>query len=273
MIKLKNSGRFKFIRYPGGKQRLLNFLIPYLPKSDSINGLFVEPFVGGGAVFFAIAPKKALLADVNPVLIDLYRGLRRSPLKVWNIFRSFSSTKKGYYRIRNSKYKGDLAYRAARTLYLNRTCFKGMWRENATGQFNVGYGGQDRRWVINKDTLLAVSRFLRRAKMIVSDFEKVIEYCVRGDFLFLDPPYRPGAKELRHDHYVYSKFTYEDHKRLAKTLKWATKRKVKWAMTISNHQDILDLFNSCRIITLAKGTGNRPGLLSKNSGEVLICNY
>jgi DNA adenine methylase len=265
--------KINFIRYPGGKQRLLGSFLPYLPTRESIEGTFVEPFVGGGSVFFALAPKKALLADINPVLIDLYRGLRAYPKKVWKIFKSFPRTKKGYYKIRDTKERNDLAYRAARTLYLNRTCFKGMWRENSDGEFNVGYGGQDRRWVINQDELSSVARFLRRAKLMTSDFEEVVGACNKGDFLFLDPPYRPGEKELQHDHYVYSKFSYNDHKRLAKSLRRATKRKVRWAMTTSAHKDIVRLFNEFKVIPFVMGTGNRPGLLSRSSGEVLICNY
>ncbi len=263
----------KVIRYPGGKQRLLSNLMPHLPPRETIRGTFVEPFVGGGSVFFAYAPQKALLADINPVLIDLYRGLRAFPKKVWDIFKKFPATKKGYYKIRDEREKQNLAYRAARTLYLNRTCFKGMWRENSNGDFNVGYGGQDRRWVINVDTLTTVSRFLRKAELIASDFEEIVSSCTKDDFLFLDPPYRPGEKELRHDHYVYSKFTYSDHQRLAKCLRKATKNKVRWAMTTSNHKDILSLYRNCQIHKFATGTGSRPGLLSKRSGEVLICNY
>ncbi len=145
--------------------------------------------------FFALAPRKALLSDVNPVLMDLYKGLKRYPLKVWELFKDFPVTKEGYYRVRDFQEKDNLVYRAARTLYLNRTCFKGMWRENSNGQFNVGYGGQDRRWVVNQDTLLSVSEFLKRAKLINSDFEEVIESCIKEDFIFLDPPYKPGAKD------------------------------------------------------------------------------
>jgi DNA adenine methylase len=263
----------KFIRYPGGKQRQLSCLMPYLPNRDSIKGLFVEPFVGGGAVFFAASPQKALLADINPTLIDLYRGIRLHPLEVWKLFKKFPSTKKGYYKIRDFGEESSLAYRAARILFLNRTCFKGMWRENSFGQFNVGYGGQDRRWVVNRRVLLTVSKFLKRAKLRINDFEETINSCREDDFLFLDPPYRPGAKELTHNHYVYSKFTFEDYKRLSKVLKKASKRKVKWAMTTSSHKDIVALFKNERIIPFIKGTGKKPGELTKKSKEVLICNY
>ena len=252
----------------------MNDLIPHLPSRDSISGKFIEPFVGGGAVFFAFNPQKALLADINSELIDLYRGLRRCPVKVWRKFRVFPATKEAYYDIRNSEVEGlDLASRAARTLYLNRTCFKGMWRHNSNGQFNVGYGGQDRRWVICKDTLTEASKRLKCATLKKGDFEKIINMCSEEDFIFLDPPYRPGEREMVHDHYVYGKFNYDDHKRLANVLEQASRRGVQWAMTTSSHPDTLSLFDGNRVIMLPRGTGRSPGILTNNSGEVLICNY
>jgi len=268
------EGNIRLLRYPGGKQRMLHYIMQYLPSRCGISGCFIEPFVGGAAVFWELNPKKAILADLNPELITLYRGLRRHPLKVWEIFSSFPSTKRAYYQIRNVKTQPpDLASQAARTLYLNRTCFKGMWRHNLDGQFNVGYGGQARRWVISKETLLEVSKRLRRALLRAADFEEIIEHSTRDDFLFLDPPYRPGERELLHNHYVHSKFTYTDHKRLAKTLKSTSGRGVQWAMTISSHPDILRQYRHNTIIPIPKSTGKKPGILTSNSGEVLILNY
>ena len=263
----------RFIRYPGGKQRFINFLCSYLPNSDSIKGRFVEPFVGSGAIFFALNPLSALLTDINPILIELFIGLRDDPLKVWEIFKSFPSTREAYYHIRDMQQGTDLPSRAARTLYLNRTCFKGMWRQNSKGKFNVGYGGQDRRWVINENMLVTISRCLNRAEIRTCDFEETIEGCCDKDFLFNDPPYLPGEKELIHSHYVYSKFTFRDHKRLAYSLKKASKRNIKWAITTSSHEDIKKMFQGNRIIPFKKGTGKKPGLLKEESGEVLICNY
>ena len=264
----------KFIRYPGGKQRILKYIIPYLPPRESIKGDFVEPFVGSGAVFFAIDPRCAILSDLNKELIDLYRGIRRYPLRVWKIFESFPKTKESYYKIRNTKVNmKDLAFKAARTLYLNRTCFKGMWRHNSNGQFNIGYGGQDRRWVINKDTLLEVANRLKRVILKCNDFEEVIDGRHKGDFIFADPPYRPGKREMVHAHYIYNRFSYYDYQRLANTLKRASIRGVKWAMTISSHSDIMCLFRKNRIIVLPKGTGNSPGILTNDSEEILVLNY
>jgi len=266
--------KFTFIRYPGGKQRILKYIIPFLPSREFIEGRFIEPFVGSGAVFFGLNPKKAILADINPELIDLYRGLRCFPLKVWEIYKSFPKTKKAYYEIRAVKpERMNLAFKAARTLYLNRTCFKGMWRHNSKGEFNVGYGGEDRRWVINQETLKEVSNRLKSAILRCSDFEKTIDESIKGDFIFVDPPYRPGEREMHYDHYLYGKFSYSEYQRLSKALGRASKRGVKWAMTISSHSDIVNLFAKNCIIPIPLGTGRKPGILTNNSGEVLICNY
>ena len=135
-----------------------------------------------------------------------------------------------------------LAEKAARTLFLNRTCFKGMWRHNSSGQFNVGYGGQDRRWTVDSDGLKAIGAMLRRTVLRCDDFEDVIDECTPDDYVFLDPPYRPGERDMPHDHYAWSFFRYGDHERLAKCLRSATKRKVKWAITTTSHPEVLKLF-------------------------------
>ena len=262
------------LRYPGGKQRKLYSIIPHLHSRREIPGRFVEPFVGSAAIFFGLNPRKALLADLNSELITLYRGLRRYPVRVWEIFASLPSTKRAYYRIRNaSTWPSDLASQAARTLYLNRTCFKGMWRHNLEGQFNIGYGGQDRRWVISKETLLEVSRRLKRALLRTSDFEEIIEMSKCDDFVFLDPPYRPGKRELLHAHYVYSRFTYADYERLGQALERASSRGVQWAMTISSHPEILQQYRHNTVIPLPKRSRKRRGIVNSDSGEVLILNY
>ncbi len=268
-----NAQTINFLRYPGGKQRLLAELIQHLPERAEIPGRFVEPFVGGAAIFFALNPKKALLTDVNKDLIDLYRGIRKDANAVWRRYQSMPSTKKGYYQIRDLHDSKDLIHKSARTLYLNRTCFKGMWRQNSNGKFNVGYGGQDRRWVVTKDLLLEAASRLRRASLIHADFEDVLDTCSADDFIFSDPPYKPNEREMSHDHYVFSQFTYSDHKRLAKALKRATRRGIKWAMTTSSHPDILLLHKRSRKIPIKRGTGSQPGLRTDISGEVLVCNY
>jgi len=251
---------------------MLAFLGSHLPQADDLQGIYVEPFVGGGAIFFLVNPRRALLADINFDLIDLYRGIKNAPKRVWARYCSFGATKADYQLVRDSR-PSNLVDRAARVLFLNRTCFKGMWRHNKNGEFNVGYGGQGRRWAISEENLLAVSRALRSAELHCCDFEQVISECMAGDFVFADPPYRPGEKEQTNDHYVGRQFTFTDQCRLASALNQAKLRGVHWALTNSAHPEIVELFHGSAVTPLPRGTGRRPGVITKQSGEVLITTY
>jgi DNA adenine methylase len=253
---------------------MLNFLARRLPKPDDVVGRFIEPFVGGGAIYFHLRPRSAVLADINGELIDLYMGICSSPSRVWDIYRAFPGTKSGYSKVRDSDVrKLTSLQRAARSLYLNRTCFKGMWRHNLEGKFNIGYGGQSRRWAIRRRDLVALARLLKSASLRCSDFEPIISEARTSDYLFLDPPYRPGEREQQHKHYSGRSFSFEDHRRLASSLKDADKRGVRWSLTISSHHDILNLYKKFGSWPIPRGTGSTIGAMAQHSGEVLISNY
>jgi DNA adenine methylase len=153
-------------------------------------------------------------------------------------------------------------------LYLNRTCFKGNWRQNSKGQFNIGYGGQSRRWVITLEYLEAVSKALMSAELLCSDFEAVVEECAHNDFIFLDPPYQPGERELTHDHYGWKAFSFDDHERLAQSLGRAKKRGVRWCMTTSAHMDVLGLFRGFWRVDIPS-----RGHVVPSSGEALVLSW
>lgn len=252
---------------------MLGFLSSYLPLAQNLIGTYIEPFVGGGSVFFYLSPKIALLSDTNSELIDLYRGIRYSPSAVWEKYCAFGSNKKAYTVARDCDQNSLLTDRAARTLFLNRTCFKGMWRHNKNGKFNVGYGGQQRRWVINEEALKKASALLRRASIQCKDFEDVIDSAGAGDFLFVDPPYRPGYKDLHNAHYLAKPFTFSDQGRLASSLNRAKKRGASWALTNSNHREIVRLYKKSYFREFLFGTGERPGILRSKTGEVLITSF
>jgi DNA adenine methylase len=265
----------RFLRYPGGKSRFLSFLINHLPTNADIKGLYIEPFVGGGSVFFYLRPTQAIISDLNLELIQLYEGIKSNPKKVWSFFKSFPEGKKAYYQIRDERVNNkSLYYKAARILYLNRTCFKGMWRHNQEGKFNVGYGGEQRRWVVTEENLLELSKILKKATIYNKDFEEIISLASNNDFLFLDPPYRPGEKSLEELHYKNGKFLFNEQVRLAKTLKEISKSKnIRWAMTNSSHREILNLYKDFHIIKIPIGTSKKLGIQTKDSKEVLIKNY
>ena len=272
-ILLSDQTKLTFLRYPGGKQRQLPLFIQLLRQIVDNTNNYIEPFVGGGSVFFHLHPEKARLSDKNQELIDLYKGIRDHPDRVWEIYANYPSTKNGYYKIRECDMADlDLPTRAARTLFLNRTCFKGMWRHNADGKFNVGYGGQDRRWSISEQNIKDIANRLRYADLTCCDFESIIKKSRKDDLIYLDPPYRPGEKEEHNDHYILGLFTFADQLRLAKTLKRASKRGVNWVMTNSSHPDILELYQNYNHFPLEWGTGRAIGHLVKNSGEAVIHN-
>jgi DNA adenine methylase len=265
----------RFLRYPGGKTKLLSYLVNHLPKSEDIEGTYIEPFVGGGSVFFLINSNNALISDLNPELITLYKGIKLYPHKVWETFVSFPEGKTAYYNIRNNTPEGKpLYYKAARTLFLNRTCFKGMWRHNRQGEFNVGYGGEERRWAITHENIVELSHILRKAEILNYDFEDVILNVSKNDFIFLDPPYKPGEKDLHELHYCNGKFLFEEQERIADTLKRLPRsKKIRWAMTNSSHKDILKLYEGFNIKKIPIGTSDKLGIQTKKSKEVLITNY
>ncbi len=254
---------------------MLKFLNNFLPTKEEIRGTYIEPFVGGGSVFLSLRPNKALLADINHELIELYKGIRNYPHKVWETFSSFPEGKNAFYDLRDSDYNTKpLYYRAARILYLNRTCFKGMWRHGVNGNFNVGYGGEGRRWAINHSNIIELSKVLKQSKLIVADFERILNCVQDGDFIFLDPPYKPGQKEMKDAHYSYGKFTYNDQVRLSNKLKQISKyRKIKWMMTNSSHKDICEIYKEFRITKIPKGTSEKIGVFIHKPQEVLISNF
>lgn len=265
----------RFLRYPGGKSKQLSFLAGYLPNSNDIKGTYIEPFVGGGSVFFNINPNNSIISDLNQDLITLYRGIRTYPHKVWEVFEKFPPGKLDYYKIRNICLNDKpFYYKAARILYLNRTCFKGMWRHNTKGDFNVGYGGEERRWVINHKSIVELSKMFRKAEIKHGDFEEIINLASNNDFIFLDPPYKPGERDLHELHYINGKFLFNEQIRLSKVLKKLPKsKKIKWAMTNSAHPCILSLYKDANVRKIPIGTGSSPGISTKDSHEVLITNY
>jgi DNA adenine methylase len=260
-----------FLRYPGGKRRMLPFLVDYVPAAQQIRGRYIEPFLGGGAVFLYLQPDRALLSDLNPELIHLYESIRDNWTAVWSAYLQLPADKDAYNEIRDWRIDElDSTISAARLLYLNRTCFKGMWRHNAKGKFNVGYGGEARRWVINEETLRSISFCLQNANLCLSDFQPIIESADDKDFIFLDPPYKPGAKEMIHDHYVARRFSFADHQRLAECLRDAAMRGVRWILTTSSHEDIVSLFTGFTTIAVTRGTGMGIGQTTGMPGEVLV---
>src|SRR5437763_464936 len=175
-----------FLKWPGGKRWFIFRWANMLPTRFD---RYVEPFLGGGSVFFHLQPAKALLADKNEELITAYRAVRDHWRKVWARLRRYHARhdEEYYYRIRDSNPTSPVG-RAARMIYLNRTCFNGIYRVNLEGNFNVPVGTKS-NVVLGTDDFEAVARLLAQADLRASDFEPVIDESTTGDFVFADPPY------------------------------------------------------------------------------------
>lgn len=228
-----------FIKWAGGKRWLLNepsFEIP------NFSGRYIEPFLGGGAIFFHLAPFAAILSDVNERLIETYRIIRDEWPLVQTSLSQFQErhSKQFYYEERCREH--TISYlRAAQFLYLNRTCFNGLYRENLKGQFNVPLGTKTQVTLLDDDFERA-SELLSRADLRSGDFEAVVAEATEGDLVFLDPPYTTAHNCNGFVKYNQKIFTWNDQKRLMESVRGAKKRGAHVVLTNADHESIHDLY-------------------------------
>ena len=202
-----------FLKWAGGKTQLLGHILPRLP---SRYGRYYEPFLGGGAVFFALGPMRATLSDINPDLIVAYRAVRDDVEGVIARLGRLVASREAYYRIRaQSPARMSESAQAARTIYLNRTCFNGLYRVNAAGRFNVPYGAYARPNLCNADNLRRVSRALKGMRLRVQGVEALRRQCRRGDMVYFDPPYDPVSPTANFVGYARGGFGRPEQERLA----------------------------------------------------------
>lgn len=217
-----------FLKWAGGKRQLLPELLDRLPwglcspTGSGHQPTYHEPFVGGGALFFAlrakglIAPSKARLSDVNPELVNAYKTVRDRVEKLILCLSTFRNEQQFFYEVRRRP-PGELnsLERAARFIYLNKTCFNGLYRENKRGEFNVPFGRYVAPRICAADELRAASSALRGVCIEVSSFDSLIDNVESGDFVYCDPPYAPLTPTASFTSYSRGGFSEEDQKLLA----------------------------------------------------------
>lgn len=203
------------LKWAGGKTQMLGELFPKVPSSY---GRYIEPFFGGGALFFALQPENAVIADSNPELINMYRQVADHVDNVISYLEKYQNTSEMFYSVRSLDWETlPKAEAAARTIYLNRTCYNGLYRVNKKGQFNVPYGKYKNPKICDTEALHAASQALRKADIVCGDYFLVLEhYAQPGDFIFLDPPYLPISEYSDFKRYTKEQFYEEDHVELAK---------------------------------------------------------
>lgn len=228
-----------FLKWAGGKRWLASSGV--LPAKFTFDR-YIEPFLGGGAVFFALSPSKALLSDVNVDLIELYKVMRANPVQMklaLDIHQSLHS-KEHYYTVRSDVPTGSLD-RAARMLYLNRTCWNGLYRVNRAGQFNVPIGTKT-LVTSDADDFLMVSQALQNAEIRNCDFEETVEEAGSGDFLFVDPPYTVKHNMNGFVKYNENIFSWSDQVRLRDVVVAAAKRGAAIMLTNADHECVRELY-------------------------------
>lgn len=229
------------LKWAGGKTQMLSDLLPKVPSSY---GRYIEPFFGGGAMFFALQPKNAIIADSNPELINMYREVAANVEKVIQYLKKYENTSEMFYAVRDQEWTQlPQAEAAARTIFLNRTCFNGLYRVNKQGKFNVPYGKYTNPKICDDDGLKAASETLKKAEILCGDYLLVLEhYAQPGDFIFLDPPYLPISEYADFKRYTKEQFYEEDHVELAKIIMRLQERGCYIILTNSNHPLVHELY-------------------------------
>nr|WP_297105913.1 Dam family site-specific DNA-(adenine-N6)-methyltransferase [uncultured Devosia sp.] len=228
-----------FLKWAGGKRWMFEsgqFATP------EFTGRYIEPFLGGGAVFFETRPRRSILSDSNERLIEVYLAIRDDVQRLVPLLHSHARlhSTSYYYETRSRNYS-DLTERAAQFLYLNRTCWNGLYRENLKGNFNVPIGTKQ-TVILATDNFDAWSTALHGAIISAADFEETIDLAGEGDFVFADPPYTVRHNMNGFVKYNQNIFAWQDQVRLRDAIRRATDRGAKFAITNADHESVRDLY-------------------------------
>lgn len=229
-----------FIKWAGGKRWLTENKQFKLPP---FSGRYFEPFLGGGAVFFHLTPTRAILSDANPRLIETYVAIRDDWKRVNDILKTMQRLhSKDYYYEERGRIRKKPHTRAAQFLYLNRTCWNGLYRENLSGKFNVPIGTK-KQVILPDDDFEKSSNILQNAELFSSDFEEILIDAGKEDLVFLDPPYTTAHNTNGFVKYNQKIFKWDDQIRLRTCVGAARMRGATIVLTNANHSTIKELYS------------------------------
>lgn len=280
----RKEGAVKIIMKPvlkwvGGKSQLLREIRKRIP--DEIE-TYYEPFIGGGAVFFNIAPNKAVISDMNSELINLYQVIKNSPEELIKSLKKHENTPEYFYKIRakdrdHKNYKRlSPITKASRLVYLNRTCFNGLFRVNSRGELNAPFGRYRNPQICNEPNIREIADFLKshEIEIIEADFETALSTAKAGDFVYLDPPYDPVTDTASFTGYVAGGFDREQQRRLKACCDELHAKGVKFMLSNSSTEFILELYKDYNVEFVdAKRNINCKGNSRGAVQEVLVRNY
>lgn len=266
-----------FLKWCGGKSRLLPKILPKLPEKI---GTYYEPFLGGGAVFFELARTKrfdrAVVGDMCPELMNAFQTVRDDVDGLIGILKQpqYKYDRKAFLDIRRADpEKLEPVVRAARTVYLNKTCFNGLYRVNSKGRFNTPFGRYENPVICDEANLRACSAALQLAELAESDFEDVCTDAGPGDAVYYDPPYLPLTKTAKFTQYTAGGFAPSDHQRLADLFKRLDERGVVQVLSNSSTAGDAAWFNDFDIeVVVGTRSVGRPDKRA-SVPEILVTNY
>jgi DNA adenine methylase len=257
------------LRWAGSKRKNLDTLSAYWRHSAQTK--YIEPFAGSACLFFHLEPKKAVIGDLNAELIETYQAIVGSTDRVWEKAVSWTNDRSTYYRIRGLRPRSSIN-RAARFLYLNRYCFNGIFRTNKAGKFNVPYGGEASGRLPTLAEIHLAAKLLNGARLVSTDFETTLSHAARGDFVYLDPPYRTNSRRVFRE-YTKNDFQEADLVRLKEILDNLHKTGASFVLSYADCPEAKQLSSGyyCRRIMVRR---NVAGFASHRrlAREVIITN-
>ena len=279
-VKLKYYNLQPFTKWTGGKRQLLGELRSYMPETF---GRYFEPFVGGGALFFDLAPEKAVINDFNEELINAYRQIKNNPAELINLLikHKENNSKDYYLELRSADRDGRISRmtgveRAARILYMLRVDSNGLYRVNSKNQFNVPYGRYKNPKIVDVDLLYQISEYLNEndVEILQTDFAEAVKDAQTGDFVYFDPPYIPLNETSSFTSYTHEGFSYEEQVRLRNTFKELTERGVYAMLSNSSSPLVEELYKDFNIYFVeAQRTNGAKSSSRGKISEIIVTNY
>jgi len=272
--KLQNE-TYPIVKWAGGKRQLMFELLKNMPKTYN---RYFEPFIGGGALFFEVRPENAYISDVNEELINLYQVIKNDVYALMEELKKHEVSKEYFLKLRDidrtPKYKkfSDVQ-KASRFIYLNRTCFNGLYRVNSQGQFNVPFGHYKNPRIIDENNLLNCSRLLQKTQIMNADFSKILNHARKGDFVYFDPPYVPLNETSSFTSYTKEGFDLDMQFKLREVCDELDSMGVKFLLSNSDtkitnelyeNYNIKKVFASRAINSNAHGRGKITEVLVRN---------
>ena len=271
--KIVNKELQPFTKWTGGKRKLLPIIKSLMP--DNYTNYF-EPFVGGGALFFELAPQQALINDFNTELINCYQQIKEHPDQLITLLQHHQekNTKDYYLDLRSVDRDGRIEQmtgveKAARIMYMLRVDFNGLYRVNAKNQFNVPYGRYKNPKIVDSELIYAISNYLNKnsIQIVSGDFEKAVETAKQGDFVYFAPPYIPISETSAFTSYTHEGFSYDDQVRLGDTFKKLSERGVHVMLSNSSSSLVYELYKDFTIHSIEVTRAN--GAKASSRGKVL----